>query len=175
MSGLRSITLLICVATSGNLAWSQSGACALPDAPRIWLLIQNQQAAGDPAPSPQLAALSKRLIDADTKFRDQLAQRLPANSCIVTSGEIFDDPKNFPQLKGSTIVEISADASSKSPGVAALAVTVTSVGGAYVQDDFRMFTIPILIETESDYARGADGLMKFWQAWVDAATHRRNK
>lgn len=114
-------------------------------------------------------------MDADTKFRDQLAQRLPVGSCIVTSGEIFEDPKNFPQLKGSPIVEISADASPNNPGVFAIAVTVSSAGGINVQDDFRMFTVPVLIESDSDYARGADGVMKFWQFWYEEFRHFQNK
>jgi hypothetical protein len=175
MNHLARTVIFICIVISGNVALSQPSACANPNAPRIGLLIQNQPAANDPASSPQLVALSKRLIAAAARFRDQLAQRLPANACIVTSLEIFDDPKNFPQLKGSPIIEISADGSFKNPGVFALAVTVSSAGGIYARDDFRMFTIPVLIETDSDYARGADGLMKFWQVWVETAAHGRNK
>jgi hypothetical protein len=85
----------------------------------------------------------------------------------VTSREIFDDPKNFPQLKGSTIVEIKADASLKSPSVFALAITVSSTEGIYVRDESRMFTVPVLIESNTDYARGAEGLLKFWQFWLE--------
>jgi hypothetical protein len=175
MNQLARTVIFICIAFSGNIALSQPNACANPNAPRIGLLIQDQPAANDPVSSPQLVALSKRLIDADARFRDQLTQRIPANACVVTSLEIFEDPKNYPQLKGSPIIEISASPSFKNPGVFALAVTVSSAGGIYARDDFRMFTIPVLIETDADYARGADGLMKFWQVWGEAATHGPNK
>jgi hypothetical protein len=171
MNRLAHMVIFICIAISGNVALSQPSACADPNATRIALLIQNQPAANDAASWPQLVALSKRLIDAAARFRDQLAQRLPANACIVTSLEIFEDPKSFPRLKGSPMIEISADGSFKNPSVFALAVTVSSAGGIYARDDFRMFTIPVLIETDSDYARGADGFMKFWQVWVETATH----
>jgi hypothetical protein len=175
MNRVAHMVIFFCIAVSGKIALSQSSACANPNATRIALVILNQPAANDPASSPQLAALSKRLVDAAARFRDQLAQRLPANACIVTSLEIFEDPKNYPRLKGSPMIEISADASFKNPSVFALAVTVSSAGGIYARDDFRMFTIPVLIETDSDFARGADGLMKFWQGWVEAATHGPNK
>jgi hypothetical protein len=175
MNHLARTVLFICVAISGNIALSQPSACANPNATRIALVILNQPATNDPASSPQLVALSKRLIDADVEFRDQLAQRLPAKTCIVTSLDVFEDPKNFPQLKGSPIIEISAEASSKNPGVFALAVTVSSAGGINAQDNFQMFTIPVLIETDFDYARGADGFMKFWHVWVETATRGRNR
>lgn len=175
MSHLARIAIFTWIAISGNFALSQNNVCADPNAPRIGLLILDKPATADPASLPQLAALSKRLVDADTRFRDQLAQRLPPNACIVTSRDIFDDPKNFPQLKGSMIIEISADASFKNPGVFALAVTFSAAQGIYAQDEFLMFTIPVLIETESDYARGADGVMKFWQFWSKAAARGQQK
>jgi hypothetical protein len=118
---------------------------------------------------------SKRLVSADTKFRDLLAQRLSADICIVTNREVFTDPKNFPQLKGSTIIEIGADASSKDPNILALAVSVGSIQGVYLQDQLRMFSIPVLIESDSDYARGVDIVMKFWQFWVEAASRDQKK
>jgi len=167
MNHLARTVAFIWIAISGTFGLSQTSACANPSAPRIGLLIQDKPPTTDPALSPQLVALKKRLIDADTRFRDQLAERLPGNACIVTSREIFDDPKNFPQLKGSTIVEIRADASFKNPSVFALAITVSSIEGTYVRDESRMFTIPVLIETDADYPRGAEGLLKFWQFWVE--------
>lgn len=175
MNRLAYMVIFICIAISGSVASSQSSACANPNATRIALLVQDRPAANDGTSSPQSSALSKRLVAADTKFRDQIAQRLSPNACIVTSVEIFEDPKNFPQLKGSPIIEISADASLKNPDVFALAVTVRSAGGIYARDDFQMFTIPVLIENDSDYARGAAGFMKFWQGWVEAATHGQDK
>jgi len=167
MNRLARTVAFIWITISGTIGLSQTSACANPSAPRIGLLIQDKPAVSDPASSPQLVALKRRLVDADTRFRDQLADRLPGNACIVTSRETFDDPKNFPQLKGSTIVEIRADASIKNPSVFALAITVSSTEGIYVQDEIRMFTIPVLIETDADYARGAEGLLKFWQFWVE--------
>jgi len=124
---------------------------------------------------PQMVDFSKRLVSADTKFRDLLAQRLSADICIVTNREVFTDPKNFPQLKGSTIIEIGADASSKDPNILALAVSVGSIQGVYLQDQLRMFSIPVLIESDSDYARGVDIVMKFWQFWVEAASRDQKK
>jgi hypothetical protein len=105
---------------------------------------------------------------ADTRFRDELARRMPASACIVMSRDIFDDAKNFPQLKGSTIFEISAAASPKNPNVFALAVTVSVAEGIYAQDQLRLFALPVLIEAESDYAQGAEDVMKYWQFFGEA-------
>jgi len=159
----------------GNFALAQNDACANPSATRVGLLIQNKPITNDPAASPQVVDLSKRLVAADTKFRELLAQRLSADVCIVTNRDVFTDPKNFPQLKGSNIVEIGADASPKNPNVIALAVTVGTTQGVFMQDQLRMFTIPVLIESDSDYARGVDIVMKFWQLWVEEATHDQKK
>lgn len=167
------ITIIVFFAVSGNFALSQNSACANPNAPRIGLLIMDKPAETDSGSSPHLVALSKRLLVADTQFRDQLALRLPTNACVVTNEDIFDDPKNFPQLKGSLIIRISADASFKNPSVFALAVTVSTAQGINWQDELLMFTIPVLIETDSDYSRGAGSVMNFWQLWGKAATDRR--
>jgi hypothetical protein len=175
MKQLARTVVFIGIAISGNFAFAQSDACANPSATRIGLLIQNRPITNDPAASPQMVELSKRLVAADTKFRDLLAQRLSADVCIVTNREVFTDSKNFPQLKGSTVIEIGADASSKDPNVLALAVSVGSIQGVYVQDQLRMFSIPVLIESDSDYARGVDIVMKFWQFWAEAASRDQKK
>jgi hypothetical protein len=52
--------------------------------------------------------------------------------------------------------------------VFALAVTVSAAEGIYAQDQLRLFTMPVLIETESDYASGADAVMKHWQSFGEA-------
>jgi hypothetical protein len=44
-----------------------------------------------------------------------------------------------------------------------------------MQDQLRMFTVPVLIESDSGYARGVDIVMKFWQFWAEAATHDQKK
>jgi hypothetical protein len=163
------------IAIWGNVAFAQSDACANPSATRIGLLIQNRPITTDSTTSPQMVDFSKRLVAADIKFRDLLAQRLSADVCIVTNREVFTDPKNFPQLKGSTIIEIGADASSNDPNVLAIAVSVGSTQGVYMQDQLRMFTVPVLIESDSGYARGVDIVMKFWQFWAEAATHDQKK
>lgn len=168
MNCLVRTVAFIWIAVAGNLALSQTSACANPNAPRIGLLIMDKPAMTDPGSSPQLMTLSKRLLAADTQFRDQLALRLPTNACVVTSEDIFDDPKNFPQLKGSLIIRINADASFKNQSVFALAVTVSTAQGINWQDDLLMFTIPVLIESDSDYSRGAESVMKFWQFWGEA-------
>ncbi len=175
MNQLMRTVAVIWIAISGSFALSQTNACANPNAPRIGLLILDNQATPDPAASSQSLDLSKRLVAADTTIPDQLLQRLPADVCIVTKRDIFNDPKNFPQLKGSTIIEISADASLKNPSVFALAVTVSSAEGIYAHDQFRMFTRPVLIEADSDYALGAEGILKFWQFWGEAVSRRQNK
>jgi hypothetical protein len=175
MKQLARTVVFIGIAILGNFALAQSDACANPSATRIGLLIQNRPITTDSTTSPQMVDFSKRLVAADIKFRDLLAQRLSADVCIVTNREVFTDPKNFPQLKGSTIIEIEADASSNDPNVLAIAVSVGSTQGVYMQDQLRMFTVPVLIESDSGYARGVDIVMKFWQFWAEAATHDQKK
>jgi hypothetical protein len=81
MNHLARTVAFIWIAISGTFGLSQTSACANPSAPRIGLLIQDKPSTIDPALSPELVALKKRLIDADTRFRDQLAERLPGNAC----------------------------------------------------------------------------------------------
>jgi hypothetical protein len=168
MSRVARAAVFVWIAATGNLALSQANACANPNAPRIGLIIRDNTTPSAPAPAPELVAALSRLAAAETNFRDQLARRLPASACVVTDRGIFNDPKNFPQLKGSTIFEISADGSPKNPSVFALAVTVSAAEGIYAQDQLRLFTMPVLIETESDYASGADAVMKHWQSFGEA-------
>lgn len=175
MKQLVRAVVFIGIVILGGAAFAQSDACANPSATRIGLLIQNRPIVSDSTTPQQMVDFSKRLVSADTKFRDLLAQRLSADICIVTNREVFTDPKNFPQLKGSTIIEIGADASSKDPNILALAVSVGSIQGVYLQDQLRMFSIPVLIESDSDYARGVDIVMKFWQFWVEAASRDQKK
>lgn len=175
MKQLVRFVLLIGIAVFGSFALAQNDACANPSAARIGILLQNRPIAKDSTTTPQMIELSKRLVAADSKFRDLLVQRLSADICIVTNRDVFTDAKNFPQLKGSTVIEIGADASSKDPNVLALAVSVGSIQGVYVQDQLRMFSVPVLIESDSDYARGVDIVMRFWQFWAEAASHEQKK
>jgi hypothetical protein len=175
MKQLMRVVVFVGIAIWGNFAFAQSDACANPSAARVGMLIQNKLITGDPTASPQAVELSKRLVAADTKFRELLAQRLSAEVCIVTNRDVFADPKNYPQLKGSTIIEIGADALPKDPNVLALSVSVGSTQGVFMQDQLRMFSIPVLVESDSDYARGIDIVMKFWQFWADAASHDQKK
>ena len=175
MKQLMRAVVFIGIATSGSVAFAQSDACANPSASRIGLLIQNRPITRDSTTSSQMVDFSKRLVAADTKFRDLLAQRLSADVCVVTNREVFNDPKNFPQLKGSTIIEIGSDASSNDPNILAIAVSVGSTQGVFMQDQLRMFSVPVLIESDSGYARGVDIVMKFWQFWADAATRDQKK
>jgi hypothetical protein len=175
MKQLVRAVVFIGIVILGGAAFAQSDACANPSATRIGLLIQNRPIVSDSTTPQQMVDFSKRLVAADTKFRDLLAQRLSANVCIVTNREVFTDPKNFPQLKGSTIIEIGSDASSNDPNILAIAVSVGSTQGVFMQDQLRMFSVPVLIESDSGYARGVDIVMKFWQFWADAATRDQKK
>jgi len=78
---------------------------------------------------------------------------------------VFSDPKNFPQLKGTVNFEISAAPSFENPKVYALAITVTAIQGPYVEDQFLMFTRPVLIETDSDYSLVVDAVMMMWDLY----------
>jgi hypothetical protein len=155
-------------------AVSQTDSCANPNAPRIGLIAED--AFTDAASSPQSDARMKSIVNAEIKFRDQLARRMPTGACIVTSHNIFNDAKNYPQLKGSPIIEIRGDASTKNTGVFALAVTISSTQGVYAQDQLRLFTLPLLIESESDYTFKSEGFMVAWGAWWSASpTHLEKK
>ncbi len=175
MKQLACTVVFVGIAILGNFAFAQSDACANPSATRVGILIQNKPITNDPSASQQVVELSKRLVAADAKFRNLLAQRLSPDICIVTNRDVFTDSKNFPQLKGSTVIEIGADALPKDPNVLAIAVSVGSIQGVYLQDQIRMFSIPVLIESDSDYARGVDIVMKFWQFWADAASRDQKK
>jgi len=156
-------------------ATAQSESCANPNAPRIGILAQTEGSFAHAGKSPELLAFVNRFVDAEDKLRVRLENLLPADVCIVRNREVFDDPKNYPQLKGSTVVEIQAVASRKNPEVFALAVTVSRTLGVNVTDEFRMFTIPVLIESESDYASGAEDVMRYWRSWSAAEASDQKK
>lgn len=167
------IVIFFLITTLAREAVSQTDACANPNAPRIGLIAEDDFK--DTASSPQSDSRVKTIVNAEIKFRDQLARRLPPGSCIVTSHNIFNDAKNYPQLKGSPIIEIRGDASMKNTDVFALAVTVSSTQGIYALDQLRLFTLPLLIESESDYALKAEGFMVYWGAWWSMPLARPEK
>jgi hypothetical protein len=163
MNYISRVAILFWMGIPGHFALSQMSACANPNAPRIGLMIRNKTHS-DHTSSPELTAFLKRKETAEIKFRDQLTLRLPANSCVVTDWDVFSDPKNFPQLKGSSVFEISASPSLRNPNLYALAVTMIAVQGPYVEDQLHMVTEPVLIEADSDYAHGAEIVMIGWQS-----------
>jgi hypothetical protein len=167
----RTIVLLWLLA-SATFALSQASPCANPNAPRVGLIAMHNRAFLADSPS-SFIALTKRLTVAETKFINQLAQRLPPDSCIVRDGEIFSDPKNFPQLKGSLTFEISAAPSPRNPNVYALAISISVVEGIYAENQFHVLTQPILIETEADYASGAQTVMQAYQISADVLTDHK--
>lgn len=175
MGYLAHTAILLWIAASGTFALSQTNACANPNAPRVGLFTMHNQAPADPASPANLIALLKREGAAEIKFRDQLAQRLSAGSCIVTNLDVFSDPKNFPQLKGSPSFKINAAPSFTNPNLFAIAITATAVQGPYAEDEFLMFTQPVLIEGDSDYTSGADVVMKMWQLVSEGLSRPQNK
>lgn len=174
MGRLACAAALVWFAISANTAYPQNNACADPSASRIGLFVMDT-ATVDATLSPELIAYSKRLVAADIKLRDELAQRLPTNACVVTTRGIFDDPKNFPQLKGSPIIEINGATSQKNSNVFAFAVTVSATQGIYAQDELQLFTVPILVEAEPDFALGAESVMRFWGFWSQAAARGKKE
>jgi hypothetical protein len=126
----------------------------------------------DEGTSSSLATLMKREQGAEIKLRDELQKRLESSACIVTSMDIFDDPKNYPQLRGSTVFNITAEASPSHPTVFALSVTATAAEGILWTQTLPMFTIPVLIETEADYSSEADGVLHYWGFWGKAMSQK---
>jgi hypothetical protein len=82
--------------------------------------------------------------------------------------EIFSDPTNYPALKGSLIIEITADVSWRDPDIAALAVNVYASEGAYVEQRLPMIVLPILLEKDSNLDDKAKSVIMGWNSVVDA-------
>ena len=142
----RFLVLSLClIILSPARLCAQNDPCANPKTPRIGVLTGEQPKSSD-------SDFVKR----------ELIKLLPPDSCLVRDVGVFGDPENFPALKGSMVLKISVLPSFKNPNVAAIAVQMEAVEGAYWEQALCYGTLPVLIESDSDFKIGAQGVMRYW-------------
>lgn len=150
------------VALSSSFLHAQSDSCANPSAPRIAIIITS-------APPPKSVGdeynYLKRAYDVESRLREALTKQLPG-SCIVHDMAILSDPKNFPALKGSLVIMISSRPSFQNPKVAAVAVELSALQGAFFDQSVPIGFLPLLVEDDSDYESGAKAILRFSQGMV---------
>jgi hypothetical protein len=152
----RFLVLSLClIILSPARLCAQNDPCANPKTPRIGVLTGEQPKSSD-------SDFVKRGAAVGNRFRDELIKLLPQDSCLVRDVGVFGDPENFPALKGSMVLKISVLPSFKNPNVAAIAVQMEAVEGAYWEQALCYGTLPVLIESYSDFKIGAQGVMRYW-------------
>ncbi len=151
---------------------AQEDACANPNSPRVGVFILSTAPLKSAAESYEI---EKRRNDVEKRLQEALINQLFGN-CIVRDTTVFSDPTNFPTLKGSLEIMISALPSFQDPKVAAIAVQLSAVQGAFAEQSFPMGFLPLLIEDESDYDLGAKTVLHFWRgmgASLEQNSHKK--
>lgn len=146
------------VALSGLRLFAQNDPCANPTAPRVGVFILSKEPAKSADGSYDLV---KRQYDVEKRFQVALIKQLSKN-CIVRDSAVFDDPKNFPALRGSAEITITGDRSLHNSKVAAIAVQLRAIQGIYAEQSFPLGFLALLIEDDSDYDLGAKTVLVYW-------------
>jgi len=149
---------------------AQHDPCANPKAPRVGVLLTLGE-----QPKSSDSDFVKRGAAFESRFRDELIKLLPPDSCVVRDVWVFSDPENFPALKGSMVFEISVLPSVRNPKVAAIAVEMKAVQGAYFEQNLCLGSLPVLIESDSDFKVGAEDVMRFWAYMTKGMTKEMPK
>src|SRR5208283_3962395 len=147
------LSALLVFAFSSLRLLAQSDICANPTAPRVGIVTGPQSKASDPI-------FAKRKADVEGRFSQALIKQLGPDVCVVRDSNIFSDPKNFPALKGSMLFRIEAQPSLKNDGIAAIAVRGDAIQGANIEQSVSVVLChPVLIEKDSDFSTGAQGVL----------------
>jgi hypothetical protein len=149
------------VIAKGTLS-AQENPCSNPQAARIGIFVMS--------PKPKTVETAADKIQAtrfavESQMSDELTSQL-GRLCFIHDSAVFSDPANYPTLKGSTVIQISATPSLRNDGVSAIAVEVLANQGPYFEQNIPLVTIPILIERQSDYAIGAKMVQFDWNSIV---------
>jgi hypothetical protein len=173
---MRVLLLLVSMAAVGvGWAGAQDDACASPKSARIGILI----AARDPDKIPDKSASKasaeaiatlRREFEVESRFRDALIRKM-AGVCVVREGGIFKDAQNYPELKGSMLIQIVAQPSAKNPKVAAVSVTLGATQGPQADQNFQLGQMAVLIEDDADYEEGVKAFLKYWTLVGTAMQH----
>lgn len=150
--------LLCFIVLSATRLYSQDDPCANPKSPRVGVLITSKEPVKQ---SPDMYEYLKRQNDVDKHFQEALIKQL-RGACIVRNVSVFDDPRNYPALKGSMMILISSRPSFQNPKIAAIAVELKASEGPSVDQSFSMGSIPILIEDAGDFETGAKMVLQIW-------------
>jgi hypothetical protein len=144
--------LVVLVAT---YAIAQDNLCANPKTPRLGILV------GTPRTDMTRAGRSSQ--DFEGRFADALAKvKLFQPFCVVRDAKPFADPANYPTMKGSVLIKISSEPSTKNSAIAAIAVEIEIVEGPTVWDGMSLATVAVLIESPTDFDKGAEKVSFFY-------------
>jgi hypothetical protein len=160
---------LICLASafcaltlSSSRVNAEDNSCANPQAPRIGIITLSSNGASNSA-----NVLTAKSAEFENRLANQLIAQLNG-ICVVRDIKLFDNPANYPALKGSVLVHIAAEASLHYPKIAAIAIHLEAVQGPYMGQAYPLGTFPVLIEDDSDFEIAAKGILQFWNTMGDA-------
>lgn len=142
-------------------AAQQQSPCADPNALRIGIFttVDAKSATGP----------LKREAVVEERMRKSLEKKLGSERvCIIENISVFDDPKNYPLLKGSMLMQIYSRTSFDRPAVSAITVTLQATEGPSFDQNLLIGPVTILIETDTDYDIGAEDVMMIWSRMADA-------
>jgi hypothetical protein len=151
--------LATCIAAFGGT----KDSCGNPTAHRVGFMTKTANAS-DPD-------YMRRIVEIEQRFRDAVVKELPSDTCVISDMSILSDAKNFPLLKGTTVITVSAIVSfhkENNPNVAAIAIDIESVQGPSWDQSLHIATTPVLIESDGDYAIGAKGVIRMWHNMTKA-------
>jgi hypothetical protein len=138
---------------SQGLLWAAGNPCENPKAIRIGVFTMSVV--------PQASHADIANATFEHRFQEALENRL-SNACLVHDMETFSAREDFPALKGSMVFQITAAPSTTNPKVAAIAVEMFAIEGPYIEQEFRIGCVPVLIESAADYDSGARVVIDFW-------------
>ena len=155
---LRAFVVYVALLLACSNLNAQTDPCANPKAFRTGVFITTNK------PSSSGSQISNYLIrkfTAESRLRQELVKQL-AGTCVVMDIDVFSDPANYPALKGSTLFELFAAPSLRHPETSAVAVSIIINNGPYFEQNIPLVTVPLMIETDSDYAMGAKMAVQSW-------------
>jgi hypothetical protein len=152
---VAAIAFLNCSVFLAIRATAQDG-CGNPNAPRIFIhTIQTDETAQN-AVARRSAVIGNKLSKA---LADRIAQR---HACVLFDDSLLSEPSSFPALRGSALINISVQPSLKDADNAAIAIEIEAVEDIYVEKNFHIGTLPLLIEKGTQYDSLANDVLHYW-------------
>jgi hypothetical protein len=163
----RKLLFALSLVVTCSSLWAADDSCANPHMPRVGLIVTSQK-------DSESKEVRQNAV-AEEKLREELVKVFPEGRCVVKAWKVFDDPGNYPALKGSEVIEIHATTSFKNPNTVAIAITISVVQGPYIENKLTLYTLPLLIESTRDYSNAAEEVVFLWKDFKQSLTAKPSR